>query len=60
MQGREESEVIWKKYKSWRGKCGARAKHYGKDTKLLRMNKIRTEYWNRYCLINFGKLIPEL
>jgi len=60
MQDREYLDVIWKKYKSWRGRCGARALHHGKDAKLIRMNKIRTEYWNRFCLIVFGKRIPEV
>ena len=60
MQDREYLDVIWKKYKSWRGRCGARALHHGKDAKLIRMNKIRTEYWNRYFLIVFGKRIPEV
>jgi len=60
MQDREYLDVIWKKYKSWHRRCGARALHHGKDAKLIRMNKIRTEYWNRYCLIVFGKRIPEV
>ena len=45
MQDREYLDVIWKKYKSWRGRCGAYAKHHGLDDRLKRMNVIRSFYW---------------
>jgi len=35
---------FFKKFLSWRGKCGAYAKANGYDDKLKRMNKIRDTY----------------
>ena len=52
-------ETWAKKYYSWRGKCGAYAKHKGIDKNLKRMNSIRLHYWELYCLSTFGRVIKE-
>jgi hypothetical protein len=38
-------DLFQKKYWSWRGRCGAYAKHHGLDDRLKRMNAIRMFYW---------------
>ena len=38
-------DLFQKKYWSWKGRCGAYAKHYGYDDRLKRMNAIRKFYW---------------
>ena len=52
---------IWeKKWLSWRGRCGAYAKNYGKDETLIRMNRIRWHYWSLYSVALFGKIVDEI
>tara|TARA_R110000868_G_scaffold323166_2_gene584125 strand:- start:254 stop:421 length:168 start_codon:yes stop_codon:yes gene_type:complete len=49
-----------KKYLSWRGRCGAYAKHYGHDERLKRMNAIRKFYWAMYCKGTPLEGLPEI
>jgi len=53
-------EVFEKKYWSWRGRCGAYAKHHGYDDKLKRMNYVRSFYWEMYCKGTPFEGLPEL
>lgn len=48
------NEAYKSKYLKWQGKCGAYAKHHGKDSKLDRMNNIKKEYFKMW----FGKEYP--
>ena len=55
-----EMKEVWKqKWMSWRGRCGAYAKHKGKDKTLERMNRIRFHYWALYSICLFGKIVDE-
>ncbi len=42
------SDCYFKKYRSWCGRCGAEAKHYGLSDRLIRMNGIKEGYWRMY------------
>jgi|15BtaG_2_1085339.scaffolds.fasta_scaffold01272_3 hypothetical protein len=55
-----KKKEIERKYLSWRGRCGAYAKHNGKDATLIRMNAIRQGYWSMYSVLMFGEVVPEI